>query len=167
MALNLPLDECIDNTYMITKKKRKRKETTKRNSNKRSKAKRKAKSKITWRRQVSDPLGKGNGSTHPRQKHAQEKSPSHQSKAQKLQRAPFAYMQAPLDECMQTTLQNRAVVSALLWRVRPVHLTSQTGGQDRPAPGNQTVRQVDDTVMQTSPLTGLLHKWMNTTHQLI
>jgi hypothetical protein len=45
--ISIPLDECIDNTYMITKKKRKRKETTKRNSNKRSKAKRKAKSKIT------------------------------------------------------------------------------------------------------------------------
>jgi hypothetical protein len=77
-ALNLPLDECIDNTHvLVTKEKRKREETTKRNSNKRLKAKAKAKSKITWRRQVLDPLGKGNGSTHPRQNHAQAKSTNH------------------------------------------------------------------------------------------
>jgi hypothetical protein len=83
---------------------------TKRDSNKRSKADRKAKSMITWRRQVSDPLGKGNGSTHPSQNHAQGKSTSHHSKARKPQRAPPAHMQAPpelmqltLDECMWTT----------------------------------------------------------------
>jgi hypothetical protein len=29
--------------------------------------------KITWRRQVSDPLDKGNGSAHPRQNKAQAK----------------------------------------------------------------------------------------------
>jgi hypothetical protein len=90
-VLNLPLDECIDNTHiLVTKEKRKR------NSNKPSKAKGKAKSKITWRRQVSVPLGKGNGSTQPRQKHAQAKSTSHQSKARKSQRASPAHMQTPL-----------------------------------------------------------------------
>jgi hypothetical protein len=48
MVLNLPLDECIDNTQdLIIRGKRKRKEMTKRNSNKRSKAKGMAKSKIT------------------------------------------------------------------------------------------------------------------------
>jgi hypothetical protein len=40
MALNLPLDECIDNTHVFAiKRKGERKETTKRNSNKQSKAK--------------------------------------------------------------------------------------------------------------------------------
>jgi hypothetical protein len=40
MVLNLPLDECIDNTHdLVTRDKRKIKETTKRNLNKRSKAK--------------------------------------------------------------------------------------------------------------------------------
>jgi hypothetical protein len=35
MALNLPLDECIDNTHvLVIKEKRKRKEMTERNSNK-------------------------------------------------------------------------------------------------------------------------------------
>jgi hypothetical protein len=59
---------------------------------------------------VSDPLGKGNGSTHPRQNYAQAKSTNHQTKARKPQRAPPAHMQAPpepmqlpLDECMKTT----------------------------------------------------------------
>jgi hypothetical protein len=50
--------------------------------------------------------------------------------------APPEPMQLPLEECMQTTSQNRAVVSTLLWPVRPVHHTDQTGGQDCPAPRN-------------------------------
>jgi hypothetical protein len=44
----------------------------------------KAKRKITWRRQVSDPLGKGNGLTHPRQNYAQAKSTKAPTKTQKL-----------------------------------------------------------------------------------
>jgi hypothetical protein len=40
MVLNLPLDECIDNTHTkVTREKRKGKEMNKRNSYKRSKAK--------------------------------------------------------------------------------------------------------------------------------
>jgi hypothetical protein len=40
MVLNLPLDECIDNTQdLVTREKRKRKETNKKNLNKRSKPK--------------------------------------------------------------------------------------------------------------------------------
>jgi hypothetical protein len=52
--------------------------------------------------------------------------------------APPEPMQLPLEECMQTTSQNRAVVSTLLWPVRPVHHTDQTGGQDRPHLGTHT-----------------------------
>jgi hypothetical protein len=60
MPLNLPLDECIDNTHiLVTKEKKKRKETTKRNSNKRLKDKGKAKSKITRGRQSLGPLRQG------------------------------------------------------------------------------------------------------------
>jgi hypothetical protein len=44
MALNLPLDECIDNTnILVIKEKSKRKEMTRINSNKRSKAKQRKK----------------------------------------------------------------------------------------------------------------------------
>jgi hypothetical protein len=106
---------------------------------------RKGESKITWRRQVSDPLGKGNDSTHLRQNKAQAKSANHQPKLEKPQRAPPAHMQAPpepmqlsLDKCMRTTTWNRADASAQLSPVRPVTLTGQTGGQDRPTPGNHT-----------------------------
>jgi hypothetical protein len=92
---------------------------------------RKAKIKITWRRQVSNPLGKGNNSTHLRQNYAQAKSTNHQTKARKPQRAPPAHMRAPiepmllsLDICMQTT-----------WRKQSSYisssLTSQTGHHHR------------------------------------
>jgi hypothetical protein len=50
---------------------------------------------MTWRRHVSDPLGKGNGLTHMRQNYAQAKSTNHQTKTRKPQRAPPAHMQAP------------------------------------------------------------------------
>jgi hypothetical protein len=66
-------------------------------------------------------------------------------KLEKPQRAPPAHMQAP-HEPMQLPWtnackpleENRAAASAQLWPVRPVTLTGQTGGQDRPAPGNYT-----------------------------
>jgi hypothetical protein len=76
-------------------RKRKRKETNKKKPHQAIESQRRAKNKITWRRQVSDPLGKGNGSTHPRQNHPQEKSANHQSKARIPQGAPLAHMQAP------------------------------------------------------------------------
>jgi hypothetical protein len=47
-------------------------------------------------------------------------------------------MKLPLDECMRNATWNRAAATAQLWLVRPVTLTGQTGGQDRPAPGNYT-----------------------------
>jgi hypothetical protein len=124
---------------------KKGKETNKKKLQQAIESQRKAKRKITWRRQVSDPLGKGNGSTHPRQNYAQAKSANHQTKALKPQRAPPAHMQAPpepmqlpLDECLQTTTWNIAAATASLWLVRQVTFTGQTGGQDRPAPENCT-----------------------------
>jgi hypothetical protein len=46
--------------------------------------------------QVSDPLGKDNGSTHPRQNHAQAKSTNHQSKARiNTNRFPCTYASSP------------------------------------------------------------------------
>jgi hypothetical protein len=78
MVLNLPLYECIDNTHTkVTREKRNEKETNKRKLQQAIESQTKAKSKIT----VSDPLGKGNGSTHPRQSKAQAKSANHRNKA--------------------------------------------------------------------------------------
>jgi hypothetical protein len=99
-------------THIVTQENKKRKETNKKKLQQVIESQRKEKRKITWRRQVSDPLGKGNDTTHPRQNYAQAKSANHQTKARKTQRAPPAHMQAPpepmqlpLDECMQTTWQ--------------------------------------------------------------
>jgi hypothetical protein len=48
MVLNLPLDECIDNTHMkVTREKRKRKETNKKKLQQEIERQTKAKSKIT------------------------------------------------------------------------------------------------------------------------
>jgi hypothetical protein len=48
MALNLPLDECIDNTHKrVTREKRKRKEMNKKNLQQAIEIQTKAKSKIT------------------------------------------------------------------------------------------------------------------------
>jgi hypothetical protein len=74
------------------------------------KSQRKAKSKITWGRQVSDPLGKGNGSTHPRQNHAQTKRTNHQN----IQELPLHICMLPLNKCQpwpqtgQAGSQNRS-----------------------------------------------------------
>jgi hypothetical protein len=52
--------------------------------------------------------------------------------------APPKQMQLPLDKCMQTTSQNRAFASSLLWPVKPVDFTGQTGALDHPTPDTHT-----------------------------
>jgi hypothetical protein len=73
-------------------------------------------------------------------------------KLEKPQRAPPAHMQAspepmqlPLDECMQTTLQNREAASALLWPVD--RSTSPVRPVDKIAQhlGTTLVRPMEDT----------------------
>jgi hypothetical protein len=81
--------------HEVTREKRKRKETNKKKPQQAIESQRKAKSKITWRRQISDPLGKGNGSTHPRQNMLKQRAQITESKARTPQRAPPAHMQAP------------------------------------------------------------------------
>jgi hypothetical protein len=145
--------------FKVTREKRKRKETNKKKLQQVIESQTKAKSKITWRRQVSDPLGKGNGSTHPRQNNAQAKSRNHQSKAREPQRAPPAHIQAPPEQMQlppgrmhanhsmkteqlhqlnsdrsdQSTPPVRTVcnmwIGPALWPVRPVTSTDQTGVQ--------------------------------------
>jgi hypothetical protein len=69
-----------------------------------------------------------------RQHSSKEHKPPNQSS--KTTKSPPAHMQAPcepmqlpLDECMQTTSQNKPAASALLWPVRPVNGIDQTGAQ--------------------------------------
>jgi hypothetical protein len=85
--------------HKVTREERKRKEMNKKKLQQAIESQTKAKSKITWRRQVSDPLGKGNGSTHPRQNYAQTKSANHQTKARNTQRAPLHTCKLPLNQC--------------------------------------------------------------------
>jgi hypothetical protein len=91
----------------------------------------KAKSKITWKRQVSDPLGKGNGSTHLRQTMLKQRAQTTKPKTRKPQRAPLTHMQAPpepmqlpLDVSMQTTWRKQS-------RCINLALTGQTGHAHR------------------------------------
>jgi hypothetical protein len=69
--------------HIVTQEKRKRKEMNKKKLQQAIESQTTAKSKITWRTQLSDPLGKGNGSTYPRQNYAQAKSTNYQTKARK------------------------------------------------------------------------------------
>jgi hypothetical protein len=89
-------------TWFVNKEKKKRKETTKRNSNKWSKAKERQRARSHEEEQVSDPLGKGNGSTHPRQNmlkqraHTTKSAQGHEPKTHT--RVPPAHMQTPLEQ---------------------------------------------------------------------
>jgi hypothetical protein len=82
-------------THVVTRGKKKWKEMNKKKLQQAIESQTKAKRKITWRRQVSDPLGKGNGSTHPRKNFAQANSANHQTKARKPQRAPCSHASSP------------------------------------------------------------------------
>jgi hypothetical protein len=82
--------------HKVTREKRKREETNKKKLLQAIESQTKAKSTITWRRQVSDPLGKGNDSTHLKQNYAQAKSANHQTKARKTTKSsPYTHASSP------------------------------------------------------------------------
>jgi hypothetical protein len=148
-------------THIVTWEKRKGKETNKKTptSNRQPK---KAKIKITWRRQGSNPLGKGNCSTHSRQNYAQAKSANHQTKTRKtIKSSPCTHACSPWtnatppwrmhanhlkkieqlhqlrsDWLDQSTSPVRPVCNMwtgpALWPVRPVTANGQTGAQQSP-----------------------------------
>jgi hypothetical protein len=147
--------------YKVTREKRKRKETNKKKLQQTIERQRKAKIKITWRRQVSDPLGKGNGSTHPGQNNAQAKSANHQTKIQNHKELPLHTCKLPWtnatppgrmhanhlkkteqlhqlssDRSDRSPPQVRPVLNMCtepaLWSVRPVTPTGQTSVQQSP-----------------------------------
>jgi hypothetical protein len=106
---------------------------------------------ITWRRQVSDPLGKGNGSTHPRQRKAQAKSANHRIKARTpTKSSPCTHARSPwtnapppgrmhanhlktgqLQQLQLTPVRPvpKMCTGSALKPVRPVLLIGQTGAQ--------------------------------------
>jgi hypothetical protein len=91
MVLNLPLDEFIDNTHIVTQEKRKIRKP------------KKGKKKDHLKNTSLGPLGKGNSSTHPRQNYAPAKSETTKQKLEKHMQAPPKPIQLPLDYCMQNT----------------------------------------------------------------
>jgi hypothetical protein len=140
-------------TYSNPREKRKEK-INKKKRQQMNESQRKAKRKITGRRQVSEPLGKGNGSTHPRQNYAQAKSANHQSKARKPQRAPPAHMQAP-PEPMQPPWTNACKPPCKQSSCFSFALTGQTGqhptGQIGAQHMNRTSTLTGQTGAQQSP----------------
>jgi hypothetical protein len=140
MVLNLPLVECIDNTQdLVTKEKKLLKETP--TSDRKPKERQRARS--LEEEQVSDLLGKGNDSTHPRQNHAQARSTSHQSKARTTQRAPPTHMQAPsepkhsppkpMQRCNMEMQQRAKTCSLCPGRLdRPSGISPPGGGKTAP-----------------------------------
>jgi hypothetical protein len=140
-------------TYSNLREKRKEK-INKKKRQQMNESQRKAKRKITGRRQVSEPLGKGNGSTHPRQNYAQAKSANHQSKARKPQRAPPAHMQAPpeplqlpwTNACKPPCKQSSCFSFALTGQTGQ-HPTGQIGAQHM----NRTSTLTGQTGAQQSP----------------
>jgi hypothetical protein len=136
-VLNTPLMSALTTHTFGNQSEKEKKRNKQRNFNKQSKAKKKVKSKITWRRQVSVPLGKGNGSTQLRQIQAHTKSKSPPNQSLKPQRAPLHICKLPLNQCNSPytnackPLHKQSNCTAQLWLVITVHNTSQTGPQHR------------------------------------
>jgi hypothetical protein len=76
-------------THIVTWEKRKRKEMNK------TKLQQTPKSKITWRRQVSGPLGKGNGSTHPRQNPLKQRAQPLNQSTKTIKSSPCTHASSP------------------------------------------------------------------------
>jgi hypothetical protein len=89
--------------HLVTKEKRKRKETTKGNSNKRLKAKERQRARSLEEEQVSDPLGKGNGSTHPRQNMLKQRAQTTNPKLEQHKEFPLSQSTLPLSQCSNAT----------------------------------------------------------------
>jgi hypothetical protein len=145
--------------HEVTHAKRERKETNKKNPQQAIESQRKAKSKITWRRQVSDPLGKGNGSTHPRQNLAQTKSANHRTRARTPQRAPPKPKHTPPEQMQQCTtgMQQRAKNCSLC----PGRLDRLHRAVRPPAPDLTAWRRLDRpnwNTFQTLPGAESMHK---------
>jgi hypothetical protein len=99
MVLNLPLDECIDNTHdLLPKRKRKEKKLIKEKLQQVIESQIKAKSKITGKRTSLGPLRQGQRLDTSETKHAQAKSANHQTKTQTPQRAPLHICKLPLSQ---------------------------------------------------------------------
>jgi hypothetical protein len=104
---------------LVTKRKRKRKETNKKKPQQAIESQKKAKSKITWRRQVSDPLGKGNDSTHPRQNMLKQRAQTTKPKLEQhkelplhICKLPLSQSTLPLNQCSNATRESKILLTS-------------------------------------------------------
>jgi hypothetical protein len=148
--------------HKVTREKRKRKEMNKKKLQQAIESQTKEKSKITWGRQVSDPLGKGNGSTHLRRNKAKAKSANNQTKARKTTKSsPCTHARSPWTDApppgrmhanhhlkteqlhqLSSHRSDRSPppvrpvpniwTGSALWPVRPVTSAGQTGAHQSP-----------------------------------
>jgi hypothetical protein len=112
MVLNLPLDECIDNTHTkVTREKRKRKETKKKETPTSDRKPNKGKEQDHLKKTSLGPLRQGqqlNTSETSQISNNERKSPNqslknHKELALHTCKLPQNQCTSPLDECMQTT----------------------------------------------------------------
>jgi hypothetical protein len=134
MVLNLPLDECIENTHLVIREKEKEKKRIKRNSNKWSKAE-KGKEQDLLKKTCLGPLRQGQRLDTSETKPCSSK----ECKPPKQTRAPPAHMQTPPEQ-VPTQDTNRSG-----WFPKPVGPVSQK--PVRPVPKTGQV----DFVQQTTP----------------
>jgi hypothetical protein len=132
---------------IVTREKRKRKETNKKKLQQEIESQTKAKRKITWRRQVSNPLGKGNGSTHPRQNYAQAKNTNHQTKNSKTtMSSPCTHASSPWTNAYEPPHETE-VLHQLSF-----HRSDRSPSQVRPV--DKIAQHLGTTPVRTVPLTG-------------
>jgi hypothetical protein len=110
MVLNLPLDECIDNTHIRKHERKEKKKRTKRNSNKQSKAKQRQRARLLEEDKSRTPYARETARDIRDKTKLKQRAQTTKPKLEQPQRAPPAHMQAPpepmqlpLDKRMQTT----------------------------------------------------------------
>jgi hypothetical protein len=112
MVLNLPLDECIDNTHTkVTREKRKKKRNKQKETPTSDRKPNKDKEQDHLKKTSLGPLRQGQRlDTSETKQSSKQRAQTTKAKLKKPQRAPPAHMQAPLepmhlplDECMQTS----------------------------------------------------------------
>jgi hypothetical protein len=132
--------------HIVTREKRKRKETNKKKTPTSDRKPNKDKEKDHLKKTSLGPLRQGQrlDTSETRLCWSKERKPSNQSSKNHKElplhtcKLPLNQCNSPLTNACKPLEENRAAASAPLWPVRPVTLTGQTGGQDRPTLGNYT-----------------------------
>jgi hypothetical protein len=137
MVLNLPLDECIDNTHIVTREKRKEKKWIKETPTSDRKP-RKGKEQDHLKKTSLGPLRQGQRLDTSQTKlcSSKERKPPNQS-SKTTKSSPWTNP-TPLGRMHANHFANRAAALALLWPVRPVDKIAQQLGTTSARPVHPT-----------------------------